>query len=237
MNKLLLISIVCIFISASFSIAAPVPDPNYVNSYNVQIHNLNSLPESLIPSKTINNVVDNESKVIINKDNLSEIREQAIFLYNTNAIAESKSLFLEIPETQRNSDDYLYLANIEQDLNNIDSCVLYLKKSIELDENNYKAHYNLGNIYFEEKQYNAALKEYNKVLKIRKDFAYAHYNKGCCYLAKNSLVNARYEFGLAIKENPNEALFYYNLAYTNKLMKKDKKAQEALAIYNQMMAQ
>ena len=231
------------FFSTLVSIAAPVPDLNYTNSneYNVKIHDFNSIPSNLLPnaeyaqSNTKKEFV--ETKVLDSNSTVIELREQAIFLYNTNSIVEAKNVLLKIPENDHNSDDYLYLANIEQDLNNIDSCVLYLKKSIELDDKNYKSHYNLANIYFDEKQYNAAIREYNIVLKIKKDFSYAHFNKGCCYLAKNSLVNARYEFGLAIKLNPNEPSFYYNLAYTNKLMKKDKKAQEALVIYNQMMAQ
>ena len=129
------------------------------------------------------------------------------------------------------------MANISSDIGQTDDAVFYLKKAIEFDDKNYKAHYNLGNIYFDERQYNAAIKEYNKVLKIKKDFAYAHFNKGCCFLAKNSLINARYEFGLAIKSNPNEPSFYYNLAYTNKLLNKPKKAQESLDIYNKFITE
>lgn len=82
-----------------------------------------------------------------------------------------------------------------------------------------------------------ALNEYRKVLRIKKDYAYAYYNKGCCYLKKKSWYNARYEFGLAIKANPEEPAFYYNLAYTYKMLKKPKKAQEALDMYNKLMTQ
>ena len=84
---------------------------------------------------------------------------------------------------------------------------------------------------------NAALGEYRKALKINKNYAYAYYNRGCCYLKKKSWFNARYEFGLAIKANPDDPVFYYNLAYTYKMLKKPKKAQEALDIYNKLMAQ
>ncbi len=168
---------------------------------------------------------------------INEYREQAKFLYNSNQLNESMELFLKIPETERNSDDWLFLANISQDKGKIVDSVFYLKKAISEDEKNYKAHYNLGNIYYSDGKINMALDEYKKTLKIKKDFSYAYYNKGCCYLKKKSWFNAKYEFGLAIKYNPEEPSFYYNLAYTYKMMKKPKKAQESLDLYEKLMSQ
>ena len=165
----------------------------------------------------------------------SDIREQAKFLYNSNDLKTSLALYNKIPEQEKTSEDWFIISNIAQDNNRIDDAIFYLKKAIELDSKNYKAHYNLGNLYFNAEKYNMALDEYNKTLKIKKDLAYAYYNKGCCYLKKKSYFNARYEFKLAIKENPNEPSFYYNLAYTYKMLKKAKKAQEAIEIYNQLI--
>lgn len=241
--KRIILSIISLYIiSTGAIIAAPIPEDSIINEkkYNVEIHDLNNVPITNDIKNEIkeNAKVTNTSKIeSLQKDDIIKIREHALFLYNTNKIIESLQMYQSIPEEKRTSEDNLFLANLSQDIQKTDDTVYYLKKSIELDDKNYKAHYNLGNIYFDEKQYNAAINEYNKALKIKKDFAYAHFNKGCCYLAKNSLVNARYEFGLAIKSNPNEPAFFYNLAYTNKLMKKEKKAQEALDIYNQMMSQ
>ena len=168
---------------------------------------------------------------------VNDIREQAKFLYNSNKLDEAQQLFNKIPDGEKISDDWLFLANIAQDREKLLDAVFLLKKAIAADDNNYKAHYNLGNLYYYDNKINMAISEYKKVLKIKKDFAYAYYNKGCCYLKKESWFNARYEFGLAIKANPNEPAFYYNLAYTYKMMKKDKKAQEALEMYNKLMTQ
>lgn len=170
-------------------------------------------------------------------DSYQEIRDQAKLLYNANKTDEAVKLFNSIPDSEKVSDDWLILANISQDKDKIVDAVFYLKKAIQADDKNYKAHYNLGNLYYYDKKYNMALNEYRKVLRIKKDFAYAYYNKGCCYLKKKSWFNAKYEFGLAIKANPDEPSFYYNLAYTYKMMKKDKKAQEALEMYNKLMTQ
>lgn len=165
----------------------------------------------------------------------NDIREQAKFLYNSNDLQTSLAMYNKIPENEKISEDWFFIANIAQDNNKIDDAIFYLKKAIETDSKNYKAHYNLGNLYFNAEKYNMALDEYRKVLRIKKDFAYAYYNKGCCYLKKKSYFNARYEFGLAIKANPEEPAFFYNLAYTYKMMNKPKKAQEAIEIYNQLI--
>ena len=164
------------------------------------------------------------------------MREQAKFLYNSNKLEESKKLFNQIPDAEKISDDWLFLANIAQDNGKDIDAVFYLKKAIQADDKNYKAHYNLGNIYFADNKINMALAEYRKVLRIKKDYAYAYYNKGCCYLKNGSWYNARYEFGLAIKSNPDEPAFYYNLAYANKMLKKTEKAKEALEMYNKLMS-
>ena len=84
-----------------------------------------------------------ESSEKTNNTELSEIREQARFLYNTNNINEAFALIKSIKENEKNSDDWLYMANISQDLGKVDDAVLYLKKSLESDDKNYKAHYNL----------------------------------------------------------------------------------------------
>lgn len=167
---------------------------------------------------------------------INDMREQAKFLYNSNELEESKKLFNQIPDAEKISDDWLFLANIAQDNGKDIDAVFYLKKAIQADDKNYKAHYNLGNIYFADNKINMALAEYRKVLRIKKDYAYAYYNKGCCYLKNGSWYNARYEFGLAIKSNPDEPAFYYNLAYANKMLKKTEKAQEALEMYNKLMS-
>lgn len=173
----------------------------------------------------------------IKPSELNDLREQAKFLYNSNKLDEAQQIYNKISESDKISDDWLIIANIAQDKGKPIDAVFYLKKAISLDDSNYKAHYNLGNLYYADDKINMALDEYKKVLRLKKDFAYAYYNKGCCYLKKKSWFNARYEFGLAIKANPDEPSFYYNLAYTCKMMKKPKKAQEALDMYNKLMSQ
>lgn len=169
------------------------------------------------------------------EQSLKELREQARFFYNTNDIAQAKTILLKIPEADKQAEDWLLLANIsEEEQKNIDA-VFFLQKALLKDKDYYKAYYNLGNIYFADGKINTAIENYKKALKIKKDFAYAHYNLGNCYLAQKNYNKAKYEYGAAIRLNSEEPSFYYNLAYAYKMQKKDKKAQEALDMYNNLM--
>lgn len=182
-------------------------------------------------SKSVNSQKMTPDKI----DEMQDIRNNAKLLYNSNKPEEAQAAFSQIPDAEKISDDWVYLANISQDFGKNEDAVFYLKKAIMADDGNYKAHYNLGNLYLADDKTSMALSEYNKAIKNKKDFAYAHYNKGCAYLKRNSWYNAKYEFGLAIKADPYVPSFYYNLAYTYKMMNKTKKAQEALDMYEKLM--
>ena len=221
--------------SKNFKILKPQP-----KTEDKEKNNKNAIQQNNNPNEKKNKepqITNQENKETIVPSQINEYRQQAKFLYNSNNLDASLELFNKIPDEEKISDDWLFVANIAQDKEKPIDAVFYLKKSIALDDNNYKAHYNLGNFYLADNKVNMALNEYKKVLKLKKDYAYAYYNKGCCYLKKKSWFNARYEFGLAIKANPNEPAFYYNLAYTYKMMKKPKKAKEALEMYNKLMTQ
>ncbi len=260
MRKILLIPVITILLACNAAYAAPVPiapksnteitkqptqaqtikenKENYEEKKQTQDNKETSKLGGPHVIKEIKETENTENKPTQDKlDAYQEIRDQAKLLYNTNKLQEAQKLFLSIPDSEKVSDDWLIMANIAQDNNKEIDAVFYLKKAIQADDKNYKAHYNLGNIYYYDNKINMALSEYRKVLRIQKDYPYAYYNKGCCYLKKKSWFNAKYEFGLAIKANPEEPSFYYNLAYTYKMLKKPKKAQETLEMYNKLMAQ
>ena len=248
--KKFIIIIVALYMIQTVAMSAPVPTAPAPSTANIIVEPIKPSIRLLPAEKIMNKETSPTESEIISKpaqqkvkktsaklETIEDIREQAKFLYNSNNLTESLEMFNRIGDADKISDDWLFLANIAQDNAKIIDAIFFLKKAIQSDEKNYKAHYNLGNIYFSDGKINMALAEYKKVLRIKKDYSYAYYNKGCCYLKKKSWYNAKYEFGLAIKENPNEPSFYYNLAYTYKMMKKDKKAQEALEMYNKLMVQ
>ena len=104
-----------------------------------------------------------------------------------------------------------------------------------MDEKNYKAHYNLGNIYLEQDKPNLAISEFKKVVKYNPDFAYGYYNLGCAYLKIDKPKTAKWQFYKAIDLNNQVADFHYNLAYTFKKLGNEKQAKAYLDIYNKLV--
>ncbi len=60
---------------------------------------------------------------------------------------------------------------------------------------------------------------------------------GCAYLKLKDYRNAKYNFFRALDLKNTEPNIYYNLAYSYKMLKKDKQAQTYLDLYNKMMGQ
>ena len=80
-----------------------------------------------------------------------------------------------------------------------------------------------------------ALEEFKQTVKYKDDFAYGYYNMACAYLKLKQYRNARYNFFRAMDLKANEPNVYYNLAYTFKMLNKEKQAQTYLDIYNKMI--
>jgi len=76
------------------------------------------------------------------------------------------------------------------------------KRLIEIDQNNYRAHYNLGIAYFNIGLFEDALKAYNKALEIKPDYAYCYYNIGLIYEVRNDLKRALEYHQNALKADP-----------------------------------
>jgi len=167
-------------------------------------------------------------------ESFSNLTEQATMYYNDNNIQKSLEILSQIPEYKRTSTDWLLLGNISMDLNKSKDALFMYKHAGIVDDKNYKAFYNMGNIYLDEDNYPLAEVNYKKVIKLKPEFAYAYYNLGCCYLKMGENKKAKTQFIKAIQYKNNVPDFYYNLALTYKVMKKEKLADETLAIYNKM---
>jgi len=76
------------------------------------------------------------------------------------------------------------------------------KRLIEIDQNNYRAYYNLGISYFNIGLFEEALKSYNKALEIKPDYTYCYYNIGLIYEVRNDLKRALEYHQNALKVDP-----------------------------------
>ena len=162
----------------------------------------------------------------------AEIREQAKILYLGNQREQSQSHILTIPENERTASDYFIIGLTSP--TETESIQAY-NKAIILDKDFYQAHYNIGSIYLNAKAYDKAIQYFKDAVKTKKDFAHGYYNLGCAYLKKEEYNHARKSFESAIKITPEEADYYYNLAYTYKKMGNQKRADKAIALYNELI--
>ena len=163
------------------------------------------------------------------------ISEQAKVLYAQNDIDGAQKILLGKTEESRSAEDCLLLGNILQDKDKINEAIYMFNEAINKDPKYYKAHYNLGYIYFIQDKPNLALAEFKKTVKLKDDFSYGYYNMGCAYLKLKDYRNAKYNFFRALDSGNSEPSIYYNLAYSYKMLNKEKQAQTYLDLYNKIM--
>ncbi len=156
-------------------------------------------------------------------------------LYAANKIDEAFNLILSIPQEERTSHQWLILGNIMQDMGKNGDAEFMYDHALNADPKNYKAGYNLANLYLANGRPNMAIDKYKAVLKTKNDFAYAYYNMGCAYIKIGELRKAKNAFLDAIYFKPTEPDFYYNLAYVYKMLNKQKDAQLYLDNYNKLI--
>lgn len=171
------------------------------------------------------------------EENYEKTKQEITVLYNANKIKEAYQLILTIPEDKRDSEIWLIAANITQDYDRNLDAIYLLKKAVNINPKDYKAYYNLGNIYLNENKFNSAIENYKLCLKHNKEFSYAWYNLGIAYLAVDDLQKAKSAFMRAISYNSSNPDFYFNLAYTYKQLNQKKQAEKMLKIYNTLTAE
>lgn len=163
-----------------------------------------------------------------------EQKKEIIALYNSNNIEEAYKMISRIMEKDRDYEIWYLLANLSQDLGTDENAIFFLKKSILINPEFDKAHYNLGNIYLKQYKYNSAINEYKLAIKYNKDFPFYYYNLGCAYYGLKEYNGARVAFKKAISLKDDEPSFHYNLALTYKQLNKTKDAKKALEKYNSL---
>ena len=88
--------------------------------------------------------------------------------------------------------------------------------AIEVTDNNYMVHNNLGNIYFRQGELDKAIKHYSEALRINPGFALAHNNMGAAMLRSGKIEEALFHFRQATILEPGNIDAQRNL---NKLLK------------------
>jgi len=165
----------------------------------------------------------------------SELDIRINSLYAANKIDNAFNLLLSIPQEERTAQQWLIMGNIMQDTGKGGDAEFMYEHAINADPKNYKAYYNLANLYLANGKPNMAIEKYKAALKIKNDFAYAHYNLGCAYIKIGELRKAKNALLDAIYFKSTEPDFHYNLAYVYKKLNKPKDAQMYIGFYNKLI--
>ena len=81
--------------------------------------------------------------------------------------------------------------------------IKYFKRIIEIDPNNYRAHYNIGIACFELKNFEEALNSYNNAISIKPDYKHGYYNIGLLHEETENLEEAIEAYEKALKIDPD----------------------------------
>lgn len=88
--------------------------------------------------------------------------------------------------------DYLYTSQI-------DEAIGFFDQAIKYDENNYEAYYYRGCAYSNNFKKDQAMRDWNKAIEIKPDYADPYFNIGLQYRRNNDYPMACYYFKLAQK--------------------------------------
>ena len=164
----------------------------------------------------------------------TEIKEQAYALYATKNFNEAFQLLDNLPNSEKNEEVLLMLANIAEENKNTNLAIKNLNKALDKNTKYYKAYYNLGCIFAKKKSYLLASNNFELAIKYNRSFASAYYNLACCQIMQKNYEAAKKNLLKAIELEPKNKDFYYNLALCYKELKKEKQAKKILDIYNSL---
>ena len=175
----------------------------------------------------------NSAELLSDKEIL-DIKNEAFALYSTNNKKEALELINKIPQNRRDSDVFVVLGNIYDDLGQRGVAIENFNKAATIDDKAYKAYYNIGCILLKKKSYALAEKNFKLSIKSNSEFAYSYYNLASCYLAKENYSKAKKYLIKAISIKADEKDFYINLAYCYKMLGDDKAAQKIVDSLNSL---
>jgi len=103
-------------------------------------------------------------------------------------------------------------------------CIRWMEKVTSLDPEDPDAFYRLGVAYEKNKDFEAAIQAYKRVIKIKSDHAKAHYRTGILYLAKQEYKTAVEPLKKALKIEPDSPEINFRLGVAHDRLQEHEKA-------------
>ncbi len=116
----------------------------------------------------------------------------------------------------------------EDQQSQLDRALAELMEGMIARADDYGSHYNLGNVYMEQRKFDQALEAYQTSIKLRSDFVPPHVNAAFVYHAQGKNAEAEQSFRRALALDPNNLITLTNLAM---LVAELNRPQEAKALF------
>ncbi len=110
--------------------------------------------------------------------------------------------------------------------------ITLFKHAIEVTDNNYVAHNNMGNALARQGKFSAAVSHYKKALKINPNYDKLHNNLGIVLAWQGKTKKAMRHFRIALKINPENAKAHNNLG---KILARQGHTQQAIAHFKEAL--
>jgi len=167
----------------------------------------------------------------LHTSSIQELFEKALFFCQTHQLKKAKSIYQGlIKNFPTNTIVLTNLGSIELLMGNFEQGIVYLEKSIEIDENQPTAINNLANGLYELNDYDQALVKIKLIEHL--DFVDAHYNKGRILKSLNRFDEALETYSYVLKLDPCHVQALINKGL---IFHKFKQYKEALKAYQEVI--
>jgi len=194
------------------------------NTININVNFINSFNGSSIFSKQYNS---KNSELFAIAD---DIADNILQITATNISSQEKAIMKrKITSSVQAYESFClgYLEN-EKPQKHLEVIVGLFKKAIRADAKFWEAYYNLGITYFNNRDYDNALKQFDIIISSLPNFEKPYFGRALIYMRKKQYAKAAADFNKVTKFNPNDYKPYYYLGVINIQQKKFKKAKTHL---------
>ena len=171
-----------------------------------------SMPDGSMVNDSMVNCSMKNGKVLVRKTGLMKLLCMLVILVTACSAAKAQI------------NRYLTRGNQLYEQQNYKAAAADYAKALAKDPTNTTGMFNLGNSYYQQKQYDSSRKIMEATARMSKDKngqAAADYNIGNSYLAQRKWDDAINAYKETLRRNPQDPDAKYNLAYAREMAKKD----------------
>jgi tetratricopeptide (TPR) repeat protein len=170
------------------------------------------------------------------ENDVSIINLKALALYNNDEYKAAIPLFEKMVELGETTKFYIFerLANAYFKIENFDSAIKNYKRSLEIDEDNARALFSLGNTFWKQQQMDSAKVYIKKAIEVQHVVLDKEYQAlgRIASEQKDSKIAIKY-YKLAHEEDPSNVIYYYQICFIADQYYKDPKVK--LSYYEQLI--